>query len=83
MASTNNATPSKGSGMEESAPLKSFMIIVPRHTFSKIFQHCTGHGVLEKYFRMGGISGKNHYCERGQVQTGKHILKESPLQNAE
>lgn len=83
MASTNNATPSKGSGMEESTPLKSFMIIVPRHTFSKIFQHCTGHGVLEKYFRMGGISGKNHYCERGQVQTGKHILKESPLQNAE
>ena len=20
---------------------------------------------------MGGISGKNHYCERGQVQTGR------------
>ena len=32
-------------------PLKSFMSTVPRHTLSKLFQLCTGHGALRKYFQ--------------------------------
>ena len=50
-------------------PLKSFMSSVSRHTFSKLFQLRTGHGVLGKYFRTRGIDERNHNCECGQLET--------------
>ena len=45
------------------------MSTVPRHAFSKLFQLCTGHGVLGKYFQMRYISKRNHYYECGQLET--------------
>jgi hypothetical protein len=54
-----------------------------RHTLSKQFQLCTGHGVLEKYFQMRCINERNHYCECGQLETVEHVLKECPLHSAE
>ena len=50
-------------------PLKSFMSSVSRHTFSKLFQLCTGHCVLGKYFRTRGIDGRDHNCKCGQLET--------------
>ena len=64
-------------------PLKSFMSSVSRHTFSKLFQLRTGHGVLGKYFRTRGIDERNHNCECGQLETVEHVLKECPLHPAE
>jgi hypothetical protein len=64
-------------------PLKPFMSTVPRHTLSKLFQLCTGHGVLGKYFQMRCINERNHYCECGQLETVDHVLKECPLHSAE
>ena len=52
---------------------------VPRHTFSKLFQLRTGHGVLGKYFQKRGIKERSHNCECGQLETVEHILKECPL----
>jgi hypothetical protein len=59
--------------------LKSFISTVPRHTLSKLFQLCTGHGVLGKYFEMRCINERNHYCKCGQLETVEHVLKECPL----
>ena len=64
-------------------PLKSFMNSVPRHTFSKLFQLRTGHGVLGKYFQKRGIKERSHNCECGQLETVEHILKECPLHPVE
>ena len=64
-------------------PLKSFMSSVSRHTFSKLFQLRTGHGVLGKYFRTRGIDERDHNCECGQLETVEHVLKECPLHPAE
>ena len=64
-------------------PLKSFMNSVPRHTFSKLFQLRTGHGVLGKYFQKRGIKERSHNCECGQLETVEHILKGCPLHPAE
>ena len=63
-------------------PLKSFMSSVSRHTFSKLFQLRTGHGVLGKYFRTRGIDERDHNCECGQLETVEHVLKECPLHPA-
>ena len=43
-------------------PLKSFIDSVSRHPLSKLFQFCTGHGVLGKYFRKRGIKERNRNC---------------------
>ena len=64
-------------------PLKSFMNSVPRHTFSKLFQLRTGHGVLGKYFQKRGIKKRSHNCECGQLETVEHILKKCPLHPVE
>ena len=64
-------------------PLKSFMSSVSRHSFSKLFQRRTGHGVLGKYFRTKSIDERNHNCECGQLETVEHVLKECPLHPAE
>ena len=64
-------------------PLKSFMSSVSRHTFSKLFQLRTGHGVLGKYFRTRGIDERDHNCKCGQLETVEHVLKECPLHPAE
>jgi hypothetical protein len=50
---------------------------------SKLFQLCTGHGALGKYFQMRRISERNHYCECGQLETVEHVLKKCPLHSAE
>jgi hypothetical protein len=63
--------------------LKSFMSTVPRHTLSKLFQLCTGHGALGKYFQIMCINEQNHYCKCGQLETVEHVLKECPLHSAE
>ena len=52
---------------------------VSRHTFSKLFQLCTGHGVLGKYFRTRGIDERDHNCECGQLETVEHVLKKFSL----
>ena len=59
------------------------MSSVSRHTFSKLFQLRTGHGVLGKYFRTRGINERDHNCECGQLETVEHVLKECPLHPAE
>ena len=64
-------------------PLKSFMNSVSRHTFSKLFQLCRGHGVLGKYFRTKCIDERDHNCECGHLETVGHVLKECPLHPAE
>ena len=53
------------------------MSSVPRHTFSKLFQLRTGHGVLGKYFRTRGIDKRGHNCECGQLETVEHVLNKS------
>ena len=63
--------------------LKSFMSSGSRHTFSKLFQLRTGHGVLGKYFRTRGIDERDHNCECGQLETVEYVLKECPLHPAE
>ena len=60
-------------------PLKFFMKTLPRHTFSKLFQLRTGHGVFGKYFQMRSITERDHNCECGQLETVEHVLKECPL----
>ena len=64
-------------------PLKSFMSSVSRHTFSKLFQLRTGHGVLGKYFRTKCIDERDHNCKCGHLETVEHVLKECPLHPAE
>jgi len=59
------------------------MSSVSRHTFSKLFQLRTGHGVLGKYFRTRGIDERDQNCECGQLETVEHVLKECPLHSAE
>jgi hypothetical protein len=59
------------------------MSTVPRHTLSKLFQLCTGHGAFGKCFQMRCINERNHYCECGQLETVEHVLKECPLHSAE
>lgn len=56
--STNTTPPSKGRCIKESTPsqLEFFVGTVPCHAFNKLFQLCTGHGVLGKYFQMRYIS---------------------------
>jgi len=53
------------------------MSSVSRHTFSKLFQLRTGHGVLGKYFRTRGIDERGHNCECGQLETVEHVLNKS------
>ena len=55
------------------------MSSVSRHTFSKLLQLCTGHGVLGKYFRTRGIDERDHNCECGQLETVEHVFKKCPL----
>ena len=64
-------------------PLKTFMNSVSRHTFIKLFQLHTGHGVLGKYFRTRGIDERNHNCECGQLETIEHVLKGCAIHPAE
>ena len=64
-------------------PLKSFMNSVSRHTFIKLFQLRTGHGVLGKYFRTRDIDERDHNCEYGQLETIEHVLKECSIHPAE
>ena len=59
------------------------MSSVSRHTFSKLLQLRTGHGVLGKYFRTRGIDERDHNYECGQLETADHILNECPLHHAE
>ena len=54
-----------------------------KNNFSKLFQFRTGHGVLEKYFRIRGIDERDHNCKCGQLETVEHVLKECPLHPAE
>jgi hypothetical protein len=56
---------------------------MPRHTLGKLFQLCTGHGALGKYFQMRCVNERNHYCKCGQLETVEHVLKECPLHFAE
>jgi hypothetical protein len=56
-------------------PLKSFMSTVPCHTLSKLFQLCTAHGAVEKYFQIKYINKQIHCCECCQLETVKHLLK--------
>ena len=64
-------------------PLKYFTSTVPLHTFSKLFQLCTGHGVLGRWFQMRYISKWYHYCKRCQLETVENVLKKCPLHPAE
>ena len=59
------------------------MSSVPRHTFSKLFQVRTGHGVLGKYCRTRGIDVQDHNCACSQLETVEHVLKECPLHPVE
>ena len=43
-------------------------IMAHQHIFSKLFQLCTGYGILEKYSHMRGIKERNHNCGCGQLE---------------
>ena len=62
--------------------MKSFISSVPRHSFSKLFQLPTGHGVLGKYFWIRKINERNHNCEFGQLETVKQLPNECSLHSA-
>ena len=53
------------------------------HTFSKLLQLRTSHGVLKKYLRKKGIDEWGHNCECGQLETVEYVLKECPQHLAE
>jgi hypothetical protein len=60
-------------GKRYSYPLKAFMATAPRHTLSKLFQLCTGHGVLKSYSKNRFMAERSHYCECVQLETVEHI----------
>ena len=57
-------------------------LISAHHTFSKLLQLRTDHGVLEKYSQTRGIKEKTHNCECSQLETVEHVLKECFLHSA-
>ena len=68
--------------LEWYSEVSSWSASASRNLITEI-QFRTGHGVLGKYFRTGGIYVRDHNCECGQLETVEHVLKECPLHLAE
>lgn len=63
--------------------MEILMSAMPHHTFGKLFQLCTGHGVWGKCSQMNCVRKRNGYCEYFQLETIERVLKECPLNPAE
>jgi hypothetical protein len=69
----------KGNCIVKNVLLKAFMAAASRNTLSKLFQLRTRRGALGSYFKKRLIAKRSHYCEYGQLETVKHILRDCAL----